>query len=390
MTVLSTVLTAYAELTPGFIPEQCNLDGTRFVHDLEWVDFQFDGSIDLTATPSVYITNGGETVTEAISYEVSNYVGSTRTQGTLIAYFDKQRLPLGKDYNVVLKSGSVKSTSIPDCRNDSYETSFSVPSDLGGWTASITPNSIVSEARSMAIFWGFETEPVGEPEFQLLCEGIEVGKYPAYVTWDWNLGQAYAKFGKVMQFEADMHYTLVLPAGSVCTHRDDIVNKEVRLDFIGGYAEPTRQKLTYSNVCILNETDGGIGTVGFCYNMPVEIKEGAKIYLFNEDLSQLKAEAEAWLNTDANCWMVCADFSHIPEEECLGCTFVIPDGIVYSTEDPNITNERGLYQYNKSSGIDGISSYKTEDGTLYDVHGREVRNPVKGGIYVRNGKKEVF
>ena len=47
----------------------------------------------------------------------------------------------------------------------------------------------------MWIYWGTETDPVGEPEFTLYRNGQEIRKVPARVAWDWNLGQAYADFG---------------------------------------------------------------------------------------------------------------------------------------------------------------------------------------------------
>lgn len=384
-----------AALENGFAPEQCNIEDKHFVRDLEFVYYTFDGAIELTDIPSVYIVSGTDIVAYADSYSVENYVGKKRTQGTLTAFFEPLRLPLGQDYKVVLSPVTVRSGEDETVINSQYEATFTVPADLGPWNGCISENSVVTQTSSLTVFWGYETFPVGEPEFILLKEGAEIGRYPAYVTWDWDLGQAYAQFGEVLKFERDAHYTLLLPAGSVRTYRDDIVNTEVRLNFIGGYEEPAEPEIRYKYVTFLTHPEGRIGMLGFVYDIPVEVREGGVFYLFNSECSQLVGEVPAWVNHDVNCFMVCADFSDIPIEPEVGYTIVIPDGTVYSSEDPERTNGREVYGVQGQSGIDAIGTDAESDAfahgkAIFDLYGHRVNNPVKGSVYIIEGRKVVY
>ena len=82
------------------VPEQCSIGDRPFVHPLEHVEFTFDGEIQLGSAPSAMVF--GEEWVSAKSFEVSNYKGKERTQGTLIVWFDKQNLPLGQDYKLTV------------------------------------------------------------------------------------------------------------------------------------------------------------------------------------------------------------------------------------------------------------------------------------------------
>ncbi len=42
------------------------------------------------------------------------------------------------------------------------------------------------------------------------------------------------------------------------------------------------------------------------------------------------------------------------------------------------------------TGIEGIEAADADNAPVYDLSGRKVANPVKGGIYVKNGKKIIF
>lgn len=105
----STIIAIAAALLPlqsqatDLIPEQCTIGDRPFVHPLEFVSFSFDGGVRLGESAKAYVTCGDETVIEATSFEVSNYVGEKRTQGWVNVLFDKTNLPLGKDYTLVVE-----------------------------------------------------------------------------------------------------------------------------------------------------------------------------------------------------------------------------------------------------------------------------------------------
>lgn len=98
--------------------------------------------------------------------------------------------------------------------------------------------------------------------------------------------------GDKIKFENGVHYSLVLPAGSVCTFREEIANEEAVLNFVGSYTEPVEQ-IRYE-WCSLFDTPKieVIGEVSFRYNIPVTVVESSKMQLYTADGTTLVKEAD--------------------------------------------------------------------------------------------------
>jgi hypothetical protein len=60
----------------------------------------------------------------------------------------------------------------------------------------------------------------------------------------------------------------------------------------------------------------------------VLVAEGAKLQLWETDNNTLVKEADAYLDTQVNCWAVSADFGGFQMQPEVGYTFVIPEGAV--------------------------------------------------------------
>jgi len=378
------------------VPEQCSISNQPFDrlfdHPLEFAQFDFDGEIAVGDSPSAIIY-GQDNMAVATGFEVSNYKGKERTQGTLTVWFDKQNLPLGQDYKLHVSKGTVALAADKSVVNDEIELDFSVPADLGPHQFDYEQNAVIESTRSIWVYWGFETAPARDPQFELYHDGNLIGVYPAHVGWDWNLGQAYVDFLDTMRFERDEHYSLVLPAGSVKScYRDDLRNREARLDFIGG-AEPVEpDPLWYSWCSILTEHPSVYELIWFIYNTPVQVTEGGKIQLYNVDRNVLVAEADAWLDTSVNCYRVNADFGGYRLEDGVGYSLVVPAGTVYS-ERPDGTrlyNKRQGLEVTGASDIKDIINEPTSTSPMYDLNGNRVANPIRGTIYIRDGRKIVW
>ncbi len=79
-----------------------------------------------------------------------------------------------------------------------------------------------------------------------------------------------------------VRYSLVLPAGSAhARFRDDIVNEEVVLNFIGGYEE-TVPPLNYVWCSLFTDHSDVLDIVTFIYDRPVLVAEGAKLQLWGD------------------------------------------------------------------------------------------------------------
>ena len=374
------------------LPESCT-DGDRlFTRPLDEISFYFDGGIKLLEGAKAVVICGGETVATASRMEVNNYTSSKRTQGTLAIFFDGQILPKGKEYTLKVAAASIASET-DGTKNTEFTQSFSIPENLGPAHFDVEDGVTIAKTSCYGgglypCYWGIETEAAGEPSFILYREGVAVREFPAYVTWDWDLGQAYPKVEEEMCFEKGVHYSLVLPAGSAhAMYRDDIVNEEVVLNFIGGYEE-TVPPLNYVWCNLFTDHSDVLNIVTFTYDRPVRVAEGAKLQLWETVNNTLVSEADAYLDIQANCWNVCADFGGFQMQPEKGYTFVIPEGAVIAENGDPVVNPRNAIALNGSSGIENISiEDKDCDAPIYDLFGRKVYVPQPGTIYIQSGKK---
>lgn len=391
---LASIVSCVLPMTAAspLLPESCT-DGDRlFTRPLDEIGFYFDGGIKLLEGAKAVVICGGETVATASRMEVSNYTSSKRTQGALAIFFDGQILPKGKEYTLQVAAASIASET-DGTKNTEFTQSFSVPENLGPAHFDVEDGVTIAKTSRYGgglypCYWGIETEAAGEPYFILYREGVAVREFPAYVTWDWDLGQAYPKVEDEMCFEKGVHYSLVLPAGSAhAMYRDDIVNEEVVLNFIGGYEE-TVPPLNYVWCNLFTDHSDVLNIVTFTYDRPVRVAEDAKLQLWEIENNTLASEADAYLDIQANCWNVCADFGGFQMQPEKGYTFVIPEGAVIAENGDPVINPRHAIALNGSSGIENISiEDKDCDAPIYDLFGRKVHIPQPGTIYIQSGKK---
>lgn len=391
---LASIVSCVLPMTAAspLLPESCT-DGDRlFTRPLDEIGFYFDGGIKLLDGAKAVVICGDETVATASRMEVSNYTSSKRTQGTLAIFFDGQILPKGKEYTLKVAAASIASET-DGTKNTEFTQSFSVPENLGPAHFDVEDGVTIAKTSRYGgglypCYWGIETEAAGEPWFTLYREGVAVREFPAYVTWDWDLGQAYPKVEDEMCFEKGVHYSLVLPAGSAhAMYRDDIVNEEVVLNFIGGYEE-TVPPLNYVWCNLFTDHSDVLNIVTFTYDRPVRVAEDAKLQLWEIENNTLVSEADAYLDIQANCWNVCADFGGFQMQPEKGYTFVIPEGAVIAENGDPVVNPRNAIALNGSSGIENISiEDKDCDAPVYDLFGRKVYVPQPGTIYIQSGKK---
>jgi len=366
-----------------------------FAAPLEEVGFVFDRCIKLFDNASVVIKCDGEVVATAVSLDVDNYVGEKSKQGTLIAKFDKQNLPKGRTYSVCLSKGSV---GWVECYNDiqivnmAYSYNVDVPENLGTPQTDFVNDSPAWDSTdlSLGLYYGYEIAPVGSPEFLLYRNGELIDKIPADVSWDWDLGQVRPQFPEKINFDFGVRYSLILPAGSVSTlYRDDIVNEEFALNFIGYYTEPDAP-FTYKWCSLFTDHSDVLDEVSFTYGSPVGVADNAVIELYEGDCETLVKSAPAYLNTDVNCWLVCCDFGGFRMTSENGYTIVIPDDAVYLQQFPDIKATGGKVKIPGTAGITDITFQQKDNALIYDMMGRLVKNPIPGSLYIKNGIKFIY
>lgn len=389
MSIVSSVLPMTAAST--LLPESCTVGDRPFTRPLDEIGFFFDGGIKLLDGATAVVKCNGETVATSTRMEVTNYTSSKRTQGALAIFFDGQNLPKGKDYTLTVASASVASET-GEVANAEFSQTFYIPATLGPVHYGVEDGIVIEKTSKYGglptFYWGIETEPAGEPSFVLYREGKPVREFPASIAWDWDLGQARSVVDEEIRFEKGVNYSLVLPAGSAhAMYREDIVNEEAVFNFVGGYEE-TVPPLTYIWCSLFTDHSDVLNVVSFTYDRPVRVAEEAKLQLWETDSDRLVKEADAYLDTQANCWIVSADFGGFQMQPETGYTFVIPEGTVIAENGDPVINPRHAIALNGSSGIEDITiENKDCNAPLYDLFGRKITVPQPGTIYIQSGKK---
>lgn len=367
-----------------------------FVYPLEEIGITFDRAIKLMdgVTTPVTIKANGVVVAEATSLEIINSESKNSTQGILNVHFEKQNLPKGVTYELCLPEGVIgwaeQEEGIYQLVNSATTLGFSVPSSLGPTTGTEDGIHVVNSDWSIIFYWSLEAKAVGQPKFDLYREDVKIAEVPADITADWDYGQVCPVYEEYMTFDDGVNYKLILPAGSACSvYREDITNDEIVFNFVGAY-NGSMDSFTYSWCSLYTDHSGILNEVYFTYDLPIEIAPDAKIQLYEIDpTEQLIMEVTPWLNTDVNCWQLVCDFGGYHRDDEWGFTIVIPEGTVFSADNPEIKCKRSEFN-SESAAVEDIFVDSDKSRPYYNLQGMIVDNPKVGNIYIHNGKKIVF
>lgn len=375
----------FANEGSGPIPQFCDLGDGPCTRPLNSISFIFKGSIKLCDDAHAVVkSDDGSPVAIASRMEVSNY---ENIEGYLDIFFDGQLLPKGKEYEITVAPGSIAFEE-SGITNNEFSQNFFVPENLGVGRVDAEEGIEIANAKKGLpwIYWKIETEPVGQPKYLLYREGILVREIPAYVSWDWNLGQAHPLVEEDMRLEKGVNFSLVFPSGSAhAMYREDIVNEEVIYNFVGGYEEEL-PALNYVWCNLFSEHPDVINTVSFYYDRPISVSENAKIELWEDKEKVMVKEADATCDQEGNYWVVTADFEGFVPKPMVGYTFVIPEGTIIAENGDPVVNKLCTIGLNDTNGLNNI--VKTSDvTTVYDILGRRISNPEPGRIYIKDGKK---
>ena len=353
--LLMFVTPSYANGDETLIPNRCNIENSLVYEPINEVSIAFIGSIAVAKDAKAIITCGNKTMaTGAItSYD---YHTKDSTEGFAIITFDNIVLPKGKSYKLEIPSGAIYLKENPAVKTGNLKIDFKVPEKITGAECSVKNGSYVNSEQMIWFYYRTETEPIGKPTMTLYREGVPVRTFEAHVGWDWNLGQAYVDFGTPINFERDVHYSVVMPEGSLSPRfRTDITNEEARVDFIGGYTEPA-DSITYVWCSLYDQRDSTdvLGEVRFFYDRPIMLSPNPKIQLFDTDDNLIK-EVTPTLTEENGKWVVFCDFGgvKIPNR---GCNIVIPEGTIISANGNVAVNSKNKLGVNVFTEVGKVST----------------------------------
>lgn len=370
--------------TTSFGPVE-NVDNS-WLKPLESLYVGFDRPVDILPSASAVILCGGDTVVKATRFD--DPVNYGENEGFVAFYFDGRLLPKGREYSFVVAPGSVASREDADVVNGLVEVPFYVPATLGKAFWNIDEGGCLSHGDSMTVYWHHETKPAYESEAFLYREGIEVGRFPVAVAWDWSLGQARMDFGRDIRFEKGVEFSVEFPEGiASALYRDDIVNEEASLTFVGDCAEIVGKGPEYRRVTVREDGRGVPEGVDFIFDIPFVLGGSPKVTVLESDGS-VAAQTVPYVNTMINCFCLSAEFSGLGLESGKDYVFVVEGGSVVSAEGDPLANPRQTADY----VVAGVGSIDAEGHHIspercFDISGCPVSSPADGVIHIRNGRK---
>lgn len=335
---------------------------------------------------------GDETIATA-KFEISNETFYDEKYANINVIFDSPLiLPKGKSYKVVIPERVFRKLDNSSCFNKKLEIDFDVPGNLGAGIPSIKDNSVLSSAYNIHFTFYYPIGDLFKPSIVdalLFREGILVRKLPTSLSSDWNLGTATVYFSEIFSFESvnfedGVHYSVVIPAGTIsATERNDIVNEETRVSFIGGYKEPM-PKLECTWISAFAEGLGeNIGEVRFRFNMPVALSGDPKVQIcLARPGYPAVTETTPFLRDEDGRQTLVADFGGYPQSSIgEAFTFVIKEGSVVSADGDVVVNDRT--ESPSFSGIDAVTADSSDAVTVKAVAGTVIVEGARDGATVR-------
>lgn len=341
-------------LAEGLFYEQISIGQSPQYAPIQEIRLSYKETVKINNNARGYIYCGNDIVAEAILV-AENITIKEHSQGWVVAKFDEPLiLPTNKRYIFCIHKDAVASTIDKNQTNAEVDVEFYVPNTIGELTeTSIDKNGILSSDEHIALYWSTETKATSSESFAYLYrEGEQVRIFPLNVTWDWDLGQAYVDFGGTLNFEKDVKFSLIIPKGAISSlYRDDIINDEIVVDFVGGYTNPLPAiDFIWCSLFTEHPTDE-LSIVSFIYDKPIKLSSDPEIQLWLADKSEMLMSVVPTLNVEENTWVLEANFKSYPLTSNKGYTIIIPEGTLISDTGDIVVNGRKYITTDNSTKI---------------------------------------
>lgn len=321
-------------------PQHCTLTSgsSELYKPLNLVQFSFGEEIEVAPAATAFVYDGDRIVATSSKVSSENY--NLRPQGLAIISFDNVKLPKGRKYTLVVPQGVIYSQANPQKRNLELRESFTVPETLK--FTETYPNGSIATESMITFFFTTEIKALGTPEATLYKEGKAARRLPVKAVYDWDLGQAQVYFGEDTDFQDGVRYSIVLPKGSVSAlQRDDIINEELRMDFVGAYKEPARElRFVWCNLFDMRDFSR-LNEIYFVYNEEIIAAPNATLQLY-ELPDKLIASPRAAVRKEGNNWLLFANFGGIELAPRKGYSIVIPRRSIKAVADGVLAGETSV------------------------------------------------
>lgn len=292
------------------------------------------------------------------------------SDGIATVTFDKPlELDNDKLYEIMLPDNCIHSINNPEMTSHDISVAFNVPKYMQFSYTMIDSSQknddgtykqypMVSENYFYFCF-PTEIEQSDNATMTLLREDTPIMQIPVITNYDSDLGLAWGHFDRKLNFEKDVHYSFILPEGSVMSiYRDDIVNAECRKDFIGAY-EQKFAPIEYDSYDIDGQEHiSEIRNVNIIYNTPIALAPGAKLQLLSSYGTVLE-EANATLYNENDKYRLTANFDGYQLHESGSYAICIPEATVVGTGNDITVNKQNMIPINRQGlHVDDASTNK--------------------------------
>ena len=372
------VMTWGGSFAGGLVPEYSTLDERSGYHVLHAINWLFKDIVSIVPDSYCLLQENGKVIAK---YPLELCVYEQINESFIsIVFAEPLKLPVGGKYEFVIPEGFIQSMTVNNASNDEIVEHFEVPAHLHLWMTSPEDKDAVEKLYDVHFIFPTETAKDNGATLEVYREGELFKIFDLLVTWDWNQGTAGVEYDKEMYFEKGVHYSVVLPAGAVhAKDRDDIVNEELRVDVVGSYNKPIKEKPLncFSRISLSDNQE--LEKIAYYFYEPVVLTEHAAVELWKcnfhseELLMSIKPTIEKFKNDNSSKgeepqWVVWGDFDNYRLDKDIAYKFTLREGSVRRSDGSGGINICQSEYLDNLGGITEVAEQKCkihfEAGTM--------------------------
>ena len=384
--VLSAICASAQEYRNTLVPAFCSLGDTIYA-PLDTVLFAFDQEVILPAEDTEEIKT--YIIKDEIGIENGHIICRKNKHGkgyVFVKYGHKSSLTLpAGNYQIYMNKSTIGAKRDEYLLTDDIYLNFNVPEDLGYGKATFSGDTIVStHYGSFKINFPTDIKATGTDNYMILSQEW---KEPVKIPFEIYDNYLYSTLYEKMYFDDGVKYTLTLPAGSVSAkYRDDIVNLETNVEFIGGNKSDSKLVPTACSLTDpLCETISSI-TFSFAEDVTCTMAEFTHAYIYcdGEEVASANASYSFFSDENRDETKAVLDITpgpFVPEKGKSYRLHVLPE--VFMTLDDNETKwNDDIYVDFVGGDINGVEAVTTANISMTVVNGRLTVSGISAGTEI--------
>lgn len=310
--------------------------------------------------------------------------------------FEDLKLPKDNTYKIEVPSRFVHSAIDTEKQASNMSFEFVVPDKFSANEINKGDVLTLKQADEQTFYYNNETMPFDDARMILYREGKPIMEFPILAEdckLDFDIGKATCRFGRTLNFERGVSYTIVMPEGVVHhPERDDIVNTEETQKILGAYDKTILPLVCQSSRCELRGE--AIGNVEFTFTDSVALTPNAVVQLLDaggEVVCEKRPTLSVLGKKKEVLATLTADFSDVSVVPNSNYTICLPEATVVSTGSDIRVNSRYAREVSgDDTAVDGVEADGTQTVTdVYTLSGVKTNVLTRGVNIVKLGNGKV-